>query len=133
MARETLNLSNAGFRAETLSTVVDVEYREVPHYLGPHAEHLGRKMSAYDVYVGGEWGMWNVGRIEHAVESTDRHPRGSRIRIPGRGRLAWAWRSEIRKDKYGNAATNAPGLYCSSRRAAVARIMGYWHAEKVTS
>ena len=67
-------------------------------------------MKAYNVRVAGVL----VGRIERAVESTDRHY--GMIRVPGRGRLAWAWRAL-------DGRCNSPGLYEPTRAAAVQRLM----------
>lgn len=75
---------------------------------------------AYDVTVDGA----DVGRIEQALESTDRQ--AGRIRIPGRGRLAWAWHRE-------DGTRNAPGLYARTRREAVAELLGYSSATKRTA
>jgi len=78
----------------------------------PHWKTHEPSMKAYDVHVDGE----HVGYIERAIESTDRHY--GRIRVPGKGRPAWAWR---RADGTGNS----PGVYASTRADAVAHLLGY--------
>lgn len=89
------------------SREAEVELRARPHYLNEPG------MTAYDVLEGGEV----RGYIERAVESTDRH--SGRIRVPGKGRLAWAWyRAEDGK-------RNSPGTYEHNRAYAVARVLGW--------
>ena len=76
-------------------------------------------MKAYDVVgVDGT----NHGYIERSVESTDRHY--GRIRVPGKGRLAWQYRGEDR--------SSSPGVHCVNRLHAVARLLGYESARAVS-
>lgn len=101
--------------------VVDVEYREIPHYL-THPDLTHGVMRAYEIVVDGVV----RGTIRHSIESTDRHIRGTRLRHPGRGRKAWSWETADRKSQ------NSPGVYASSRRVAAAKILGYSDAARVS-
>lgn len=83
-----------------------IEYESRPHW-----NTSDPKMKAYNVYVGGK----HVGYIERAVASTDRQV--GRIRVPGKGRLAWGW---CRAD----GTRNSPGVYEPNRVMAVARLLG---------
>jgi hypothetical protein len=67
-------------------------------------------MKAYDVMIDDVW----IGYIFRVVKNTDR-PAG-RLRIPGKGRLAWGWRLV-------GGSYNPPGLYESSRDRAVKRMI----------
>lgn len=96
----------------TATVTVSVEFVRTEHWSSDP------KMTAYEVVVGGE----TVGKIERATESTDRHY--GRIRVPGKGRLAWGWsRADIPFNKEGHS--HRPGVYESNRANAVARVLGY--------
>ena len=98
---------------DNLSREIEVEYREVEHW---NTTDTG--MKAYEVYEGETL----IGKIERAVENTDRLY--GRIRLPGKGRLAWSWRGV-------DGRRNSPGLYPSSRRSAVADMLGYSEGRKI--
>jgi hypothetical protein len=121
---ETFKLIDSGYGERRESLTVTVEYVEVPHMYESigQAEHEGRPMKAYEVMLDGE----KVGKIEHVVESTDRHY--GRIRSPGRGRLAWGW--VVTGPPGGGIMPryNSPGLYRRTRRDAVADMLGWSYA-----
>lgn len=87
---------------------VEVELRQVTHW--------NQRDRAYEVIVLGE--TEPRGKIERALENTDRHY--GRIRVPGKGRPAWAWRRSWPERK-----SNSPGVYEHNRAYAVARVLGW--------
>ncbi len=110
--------------------VVTVEYREIPHTHGGNdwsKNPNGNPWRAYEVLVDGKV----VGQVEQVTKSTDRTIRGTRLRHPGKGRLAWAWSRPRRKgDPKGfGSINNSPGLYADNRDSAAAEILGYGYAE----
>lgn len=111
MAREKLEIRD--YRNGKPAKTVDVEYVARPHW-----NTVDAGMKSYDVNVDGV----HVGYVEAATESTDRDY--GRIRVPGKGRKAWSWRSI-------DGRTNAPGLYASTRAVAVAKLVNYSDAKKV--
>lgn len=96
---------------------VTIAYVEREHWDTVGTSPAGRPWKAYDVIVDGE----PVGHVEQAEESTDRHY--GRIRVPGKGRVAWGWRTSDGK-------RNAAGCYEATRSSAVARMLGYSRARK---
>lgn len=68
---------------------VSVELEPIPHWSSE------TRMKAYEVRIPGHFGAFTtLGKIERTVESTDRHY--GRIRVAGKGRLAWSARSGTR-------------------------------------
>lgn len=132
MSKETLLLQEYGYGGKRVPDLtIEVEYRKGPYY--DHdttyvAEHRGKTLTAYDVYVDGTL----TGRIRQTVESTDRNY--SRIRVPGRGKIAWSWdrKYAVGPNRVGRTS-NSPGLYAASKRSAVGDMMGYGRATKVVS
>jgi hypothetical protein len=76
-------------------------------------------MKAYDVIA-----LNNrvLGKITREIENTDRHY--GRIRMPGKGRLAWGWRRT-------NGHGNSPGLYARNIPHAIAKMMGFDTGEEI--
>lgn len=104
-----------GARPLRLRVVVGVEETltlTIRYVERPHWNASNPRMKSYEVYVDGV----HVGHIDRATESTDRH--AGRIRIPGKGRLAWAWYNPF------TAKRNSPGLYASNRIGAVRGLLG---------
>lgn len=97
------------------SRVVEVVYVPRRHWRG--ADSRFGQLKAYDVTADGQ----PVGYVEQTIESTDRQ--AGRIRIPGRGRVAWAWRRADGK-------TNGAGVYEVTRRSAVANLLGFTSGKK---
>ena len=92
--------------------VVEVEYVEVERE-GQHGKNPdGSKRRAYDVFIDHAY----AGRIEHVTENTDRVY--NRIRVPGKGRKAWGWRTP--EGRY-----HSPGMYERTKRNAVAKLVEY--------
>lgn len=105
------------------SITLEVEYVEVQHYLGKNdwsKNPNGNPWRAYEVIVEGKV----IGQVEQVKESTDR--KAGRIRIPGKGRLAWGWKL---KPYHIIGNHNSPGLYARTRNDAVAKMLGYSLAE----
>ena len=111
MMRERMRLRDFALGESKPDRVIEVEYRPTRHWNG--------RSAAYEVALDGEV----IGKIERATESTDRHY--GRIRIPGKGRPAWSWRGA-------DGRANSPGLYPHNRRGAVAKILGYSTAERIS-
>ena len=103
--------------------VVTVDLVRVPHWSSDE------RRTAYDVYEGDV----KIGTIERAKESTDRHY--GRIRVPGKGRLAWAWHRPSpvgRRGAYLDGVNeNRPGCYESNIANAVARLYRYDRGEEI--
>lgn len=117
---ETLRLRHFTILAEDRleDRTVTVEYVEVDHWsTQPNPD--GSERRKYEVYV--DHGL--AGTIEQTTESTDR--KYGRLRRPGKGRVAWSWRSADGKRE------NSPGLYARTRRIAVAKLVGYSEGEVV--
>lgn len=102
----------------------DVEYIETEHWSDVPTYSTGKPEKAYEVYVDGE----HVGKVEQTEDQSVRPlGRGSRLVTRGGYRIRWSWR---RLD----GETNAPGLYCDTRREAVAHLIGdthYYSIERV--
>lgn len=93
---------------------VRVSFRKVDHW-----NTTDPRMKAYDVVDARTDEV--VGRISRSLESTDRHY--GRIRVPGKGRLAWSW--ETKNTGTRESRRNSPGVYAHTRAEAVAKIYGY--------
>lgn len=119
MAREILRLTSYHYGTTSKPPrYVEVEYGPADHWAsGTNA--ADRPWRAYAVTVDGV----EVGRVEQTTQSIDRHY--GRIRLPGRGRVAWQWRRAdgTREKVWSPEAT---------RSTAVARMLGYDFAEKIT-
>ncbi len=108
--------------------IVTVEYREIPHTHGGtdwSKNPNGNPWRAYEVLVDGEV----VGEVEQVTKSTD--TKVGRLRMVGKGRLAWGWsRPRRRGDPQGyGPLSNSPGLYATNRDSAAAKILGFDYAE----
>lgn len=110
--KERLRLRHYSFGERKPDKVVDVEYVRKPHDRTGSLNAAGRAWVAYDVLVDGEL----CGSIAQATKSTDRNY--NRIRVPGKGRVAWSW---TRADRTSNRA----GCYERTRRNAVAELLEY--------
>lgn len=118
----TLRLRDYGFTPKP-EKMVTVEFNEIPHYLGGNdwsRNRNGNPWRAYEVLHNGKV----IGKVEQVTESTDR--KSGRIRVPGKGRLAWAW---TRKPYHIASNSNSPGLYARNRNDAVAELLGYQYGE----
>lgn len=120
MKEYIIRMTSTPWRRPVRRRTIVVAFRPRPHYLAD----IDPTMKAYDVVARNGRVL---GRIERATESTDRHY--GRIRVPGKGRPAWAWA----RYKTGEAPRyNYPGCYESNRAMAVARMLGYEQGEEVT-
>jgi hypothetical protein len=117
MATETLRLSSYDRKPDL---VVTVTYTEVPYSQHSSAgpSHEGRELKAYEVRLAG--GKL-AGRVSQTIFSTDRHY--NRIRLPGKGRIGWAWARPGHLGEHGRVYGR------STRRNAVAELLGYSGAE----
>jgi hypothetical protein len=103
MAKESLVLRASDGTRE----LVRVSYVAFEHW-----NTSDKTQKAYDVLVSGKV----VGHVESAVASTNRLH--GLIRVPGKGRHAWAWRRADGKE-------NGAGRYASTRSNAVAELLGF--------
>lgn len=125
----TLALEHYSFGDTKPDRKVTVQFREIPHYYtGTNVNDNPWKR--YEVMIDGEV----VGRVEQVTASTDSQIRGTRLRRVGRGKLAWGWDRPRGKDdpKGFGPVNNSPGMYGSSRIQAVAKMLGYSVAKRVS-
>lgn len=121
MKERVIRMTSTPWRRPVRRREIAVTLRPTRHYLAD----IDPTMKAYEVVARNGRVL---GRIERTIESTDRHY--GRIRVPGKGRLAWAWA----RYRTGEAPKyNYPGCYESNRAQAVARMLGYEHGEEITA
>lgn len=125
--KETLCLTDYGtWQDHKPDKNIVVEYIEIPHWKTTPRD--GKLLKAYEVLVDGQ----KVGKVEQTIISTDR--KAGRLRIPGHGRVGWAWG---RPGKIVNGVMRSPEHgtvygYVSNRRMAVAGLLDYSEAKKVS-
>jgi hypothetical protein len=111
MKREALILRS--YDRDVPDRVVEVEYVPRSHW------DTTADLKAYDVVVDGV----KAGHVEQVVANTHAKIAGSRLVRSLKGTVEWAWRGT-------DGRQNMAGLYCRTRRDAVAEILRYRYAEK---